>query len=87
MVSRAHRLVPNDHSNKEVSMSTPEQYDAIIIGSGEAGKYMAWHLGSQGQHIINIEDKRVGGACPNVACLPSKNVIHSRRHLHHRRAR
>jgi pyruvate/2-oxoglutarate dehydrogenase complex dihydrolipoamide dehydrogenase (E3) component len=58
-------------------MPTPEQYDAIIIGSGEAGKWMAWHLGSQGQHIINIEDKRVGGACPNVACLPSKNVIHS----------
>jgi len=58
-------------------MSTPEQYDAIIIGSGEAGKWMAWHLGSQGQHVINIEDKRIGGACPNVACLPSKNVIHS----------
>jgi pyruvate/2-oxoglutarate dehydrogenase complex dihydrolipoamide dehydrogenase (E3) component len=58
-------------------MSTPEQYDAIVIGSGEAGKYMSWHLGSLGQHVINIEDKRIGGACPNVACLPSKNVIHS----------
>jgi pyruvate/2-oxoglutarate dehydrogenase complex dihydrolipoamide dehydrogenase (E3) component len=58
-------------------MSTPEQYDAIIIGSGEAGKWMAWTLGAQGQHVINIEDKRIGGACPNVACLPSKNVIHS----------
>jgi pyruvate/2-oxoglutarate dehydrogenase complex dihydrolipoamide dehydrogenase (E3) component len=58
-------------------MSTPEQYDAIIIGSGEAGKWMAWHLGSLGQHVINIEDKRIGGACPNVACLPSKNVVHS----------
>jgi pyruvate/2-oxoglutarate dehydrogenase complex dihydrolipoamide dehydrogenase (E3) component len=57
-------------------MSNPEQYDAIIIGSGEAGKWMAWHLGSQGQRVINIEDKRIGGACPNVACLPSKNVIH-----------
>jgi pyruvate/2-oxoglutarate dehydrogenase complex dihydrolipoamide dehydrogenase (E3) component len=58
-------------------MSIPEQYDAIIIGSGEAGKYMSWHLGAQGQHVANIEDKRVGGACPNVACLPSKNVVHS----------
>jgi pyruvate/2-oxoglutarate dehydrogenase complex dihydrolipoamide dehydrogenase (E3) component len=57
--------------------TTPEQYDAIIIGSGEAGKWMAWHLGSQGQRVINIEDKRIGGACPNVACLPSKNVVHS----------
>jgi pyruvate/2-oxoglutarate dehydrogenase complex dihydrolipoamide dehydrogenase (E3) component len=58
-------------------MPTPEQYDAIIIGSGEAGKYMSWTLGSQGQRVIAIEDKRIGGACPNVACLPSKNVVHS----------
>src|SRR6267154_3722480 len=57
--------------------TTPEQYDAIVIGSGEAGKWMAWHLGLQGQRVINIEDKRIGGACPNVACLPSKNVVHS----------
>jgi pyruvate/2-oxoglutarate dehydrogenase complex dihydrolipoamide dehydrogenase (E3) component len=56
---------------------TPEQYDAIIIGSGEAGKYMAWTLGAQGKRVIAIEDKRIGGACPNVACLPSKNVVHS----------
>src|SRR2546427_2613718 len=56
--------------------SAPEQYDAIVIGSGEAGKYMSWTLGTQGQRVINIEDKRIGGACPNVACLPSKNVIH-----------
>src|ERR1700754_103716 len=58
-------------------MSTPEQFDAIIIGSGEAGKWMAWTLGGQGQRVIAIEDKRIGGACPNVACLPSKNVVHS----------
>jgi pyruvate/2-oxoglutarate dehydrogenase complex dihydrolipoamide dehydrogenase (E3) component len=58
-------------------MPTPEQHDAIVIGSGEAGKYMSWTLGTQGQRVINIEDKRIGGACPNVACLPSKNVIHS----------
>jgi pyruvate/2-oxoglutarate dehydrogenase complex dihydrolipoamide dehydrogenase (E3) component len=58
-------------------MPTPEQYDAIVIGSGEAGKYMSWTLGAQGQRVIAIEDKRIGGACPNVACLPSKNVVHS----------
>ena len=58
-------------------MSTPEQYDAIVIGSGEAGKFMSWHLGSQGQRVITIEKDAIGGACPNVACLPSKNVVHS----------
>jgi pyruvate/2-oxoglutarate dehydrogenase complex dihydrolipoamide dehydrogenase (E3) component len=54
-----------------------EEYDAIVIGSGEAGKYMAWHLGSKGQRVATVEDKQLGGACPNVACLPSKNIIHS----------
>ena len=58
-------------------MAVPEQYDAIVIGSGEAGKWMAWTLGAQGKRVITIEDKRIGGACPNVACLPSKNVVHS----------
>jgi pyruvate/2-oxoglutarate dehydrogenase complex dihydrolipoamide dehydrogenase (E3) component len=58
-------------------MAIPEQYDAIVIGSGEAGKYMSWTLGAQGQRVITVEDKRIGGACPNVACLPSKNAVHS----------
>ena len=58
-------------------MSTPQQYDAIVIGSGEAGKWMAWTLGAQGQRVVTVDDKRIGGACPNVACLPSKNVVHS----------
>jgi pyruvate/2-oxoglutarate dehydrogenase complex dihydrolipoamide dehydrogenase (E3) component len=55
----------------------PEQYDAIVIGSGEAGKFISWTLAGQGQRVATIEDKRIGGACPNVACLPSKNVVHS----------
>jgi pyruvate/2-oxoglutarate dehydrogenase complex dihydrolipoamide dehydrogenase (E3) component len=58
-------------------MPTPEQYDAIIIGSGEAGKYLSWHLGSNGGRVIVIEKDAIGGACPNIACVPSKNIIHS----------
>jgi pyruvate/2-oxoglutarate dehydrogenase complex dihydrolipoamide dehydrogenase (E3) component len=61
----------------EILMATPEQYDAIVIGSGEAGKWMSWNLGAEGKRVITVEDKRIGGACPNVACLPSKNVVHS----------
>ncbi len=53
-----------------------EQYDAIVLGTGEAGKYMAWHLGGKGKRVAAIERKDLGGACPNVACLPSKNVVH-----------
>ena len=54
-----------------------EPYDAIVLGTGEAGKYMAWHLGGSGKRVAAIERKYLGGACPNIACLPSKNVIHS----------
>jgi pyruvate/2-oxoglutarate dehydrogenase complex dihydrolipoamide dehydrogenase (E3) component len=58
-------------------MPTPEIYDALVLGTGEAGKFMSWHLGSQGLRVAAIEKNKVGGACPNVACLPSKNIVHS----------
>jgi pyruvate/2-oxoglutarate dehydrogenase complex dihydrolipoamide dehydrogenase (E3) component len=58
-------------------MSEIERYDAVVLGTGEAGKYMAWHLGSSGKRTAVIERKYIGGNCPNVACLPSKNVIQS----------
>jgi pyruvate/2-oxoglutarate dehydrogenase complex dihydrolipoamide dehydrogenase (E3) component len=56
---------------------SPEHYDLVVLGSGEAGKYLAWTLASQGKRAAVIERKYVGGSCPNIACLPSKNVIHS----------
>jgi pyruvate/2-oxoglutarate dehydrogenase complex dihydrolipoamide dehydrogenase (E3) component len=58
-------------------MSEIERYDAVVLGTGEAGKYMAWHLSSSGKRTVVIERKFIGGNCPNVACLPSKNVIQS----------
>lgn len=54
-----------------------EHYQNLVIGSGEAGKYLAWTLAKQGQQTVVVERSRIGGSCPNVACLPSKNVIHS----------
>lgn len=57
--------------------SKPEEYDLVILGSGAAGKVMAWTSAQKGQRVVVIERKYVGGACPNIACLPSKNVIHS----------
>lgn len=59
------------------SSPPPETYDALILGSGEAGKYLAWHLAAMGQRVAVIERRYVGGSCPNIACLPSKNVVHS----------
>src|SRR5437868_14158993 len=60
-----------------MTMAGPEEYDLVVLGSGEAGKYLAWTLGGQGKRAAVIERKYLGGSCPNIACLPSKNVIHS----------
>jgi pyruvate/2-oxoglutarate dehydrogenase complex dihydrolipoamide dehydrogenase (E3) component len=49
----------------------------VVLGGGEAGKYVAWELAQQGRRVVVIERSLVGGSCPNIACLPSKNVIRS----------
>jgi pyruvate/2-oxoglutarate dehydrogenase complex dihydrolipoamide dehydrogenase (E3) component len=55
----------------------PEEYDLVVLGSGEGSKYLAWTLARQGQRVATVEERWIGGSCPNIACLPSKNVIHS----------
>ena len=58
-------------------MSEIESYEILVIGSGEAGKYLAWAMAKAGYRSVVVERKLVGGSCPNIACLPSKNMIHS----------
>jgi pyruvate/2-oxoglutarate dehydrogenase complex dihydrolipoamide dehydrogenase (E3) component len=55
----------------------PEEYDLVIIGSGVGSKLAAWTFGGMGQSVAVVEKKYVGGSCPNIACLPSKNIIHT----------
>src|SRR5271155_1397211 len=59
------------------AIANPEEYDLVVLGSGAGGKLIAWTTARQGQRVVVIERKYVGGSCPNIACLPSKNVIHS----------
>jgi pyruvate/2-oxoglutarate dehydrogenase complex dihydrolipoamide dehydrogenase (E3) component len=54
-----------------------QQYEIVIVGTGEGSKFLAWTLGKQGKRVAVIERKYIGGSCPNIACLPTKNVIHS----------
>ena len=54
-----------------------DNHTNIIIGSGEGGKYLAWHLAHSGQKTMVVERQWIGGSCPNVNCLPSKNEIWS----------
>ena len=49
----------------------------VVLGGGEAGKYLAWDLAQQGRPVVVIERALIGGSCPSIACLPSKNVIRS----------
>ena len=60
-------------------MSQPEQFDILILGSGEGGKKLAWHMARLGRRTAVVERRWIGGSCPNIACLPSKNEIWSAR--------
>jgi pyruvate/2-oxoglutarate dehydrogenase complex dihydrolipoamide dehydrogenase (E3) component len=52
------------------------RYDLVILGSGTGSKFLAWTFAEQGQSVATIERKYLGGSCPNIACLPGKNIIH-----------
>ena len=58
-------------------MADGDNYDILVIGSGEAGKYLAWTMAGEGHRTAVVERKLIGGSCPNIACLPSENIIHS----------
>lgn len=58
-------------------MSQPEQIDVLVLGSGEGGKYLAWHMARAGRRTAVVERRWIGGSCPNINCLPSKNEIWS----------
>jgi pyruvate/2-oxoglutarate dehydrogenase complex dihydrolipoamide dehydrogenase (E3) component len=63
-------------------MSHPERFEVLILGSGQGGKLLAWHLARSGRRVAVVERRWVGGSCPAVACLPSKNEIWSARVAH-----
>jgi pyruvate/2-oxoglutarate dehydrogenase complex dihydrolipoamide dehydrogenase (E3) component len=58
-------------------MAQAEHYDMLVLGSGEGGKFLAWHMAKSGHRTAVIERKLIGGSCPNTNCLPSKNEIWS----------
>ena len=55
-----------------------KQYDAIIIGFGKAGKTLAAELSNRGWQVAIVERSNMmyGGSCPNIACIPTKTLIH-----------
>ncbi len=61
-------------------MSTP--YDAIVIGTGQAGPSLAARLAKAGRKTAVIERGRFGGTCVNVGCIPTKTLVASARAIH-----
>lgn len=60
-------------------MPQVERYEVLVLGSGTGGKLMAWHMAQSGRRTAVVEHRWIGGACPNIACMPTKNEISSAR--------
>src|SRR5947209_3200078 len=55
----------------------PTPFDAIIIGTGQAGPGLANRLTSAGMRVAIIERGRFGGTCVNTGCIPTKTMVAS----------
>jgi pyruvate/2-oxoglutarate dehydrogenase complex dihydrolipoamide dehydrogenase (E3) component len=60
-----------------VKKSQPEEFDLVILGGGTGSTVAAWTFAGEGKRVAVVDRKYIGGSCPNIACLPSKNIIHS----------
>src|SRR5258708_17910613 len=64
-------------SSAQVLKTRPEEFDLVILGGGTGSTIAAWTFAGEGKQVAVVERKYIGGSCPNIACLPSKNIIHS----------
>ena len=56
-----------------------EHFDAIVIGTGQAGPPLAGRLSNEGMKVAIIERKKFGGTCVNYGCIPTKTLVASAR--------
>src|SRR5262245_46042839 len=63
-------------------MPQSEQLEVLVLGSGTGGKLIAWYMAQSGRRTAVVERRWVGGSCPNIACMPSKNEISSAKVAH-----
>lgn len=55
------------------------EYDAIVIGAGQAGPSLAFRLAASGRRVAMIERNMAGGTCVNTGCTPTKTLVASAR--------
>ena len=73
----------NSSSVHSVRSVQAEDFDLSILGGGTGSTVAAWTFASEGKHVAVIDRKYIGGSCPNIACLSSKNIaraLQNRRH-------
>ena len=68
---------PIESSSATAKTTQPEEFDLVILGGGTGSTIAAWTFAGEGKRVAVVERKYIGGSCPNIACLPSKNIIHS----------
>ena len=56
-----------------------QAYDAIVVGTGQAGPSLAAELAGAGKRVAVVERHRFGGTCVNVGCIPTKALVASAR--------
>jgi pyruvate/2-oxoglutarate dehydrogenase complex dihydrolipoamide dehydrogenase (E3) component len=59
-----------------------KDFDAIVIGSGQSGPFLAVRLAAAGQRVAIIERNRIGGTCVNTGCIPTKTLVASAYNAH-----
>src|SRR5882762_6558900 len=64
-------------SPQVLKKTQPEEFDLVILGGGTGSTIAAWTFAGEGRQVAVVDRKYIGGSCPNIACLPSKNIIHS----------
>jgi pyruvate/2-oxoglutarate dehydrogenase complex dihydrolipoamide dehydrogenase (E3) component len=70
------KALPSNNATRSPAL---EDFDLVILGDGTGATLAAWTFASEGQRVAVIERKYIGGSCPNIACLPSKNIVQSAR--------
>jgi pyruvate/2-oxoglutarate dehydrogenase complex dihydrolipoamide dehydrogenase (E3) component len=60
-----------------INNAQPEDFDLVILGGGTGSTVAAWTFAGEGKRVAVIDRKYIGGSCPNIACLPSKNIVHT----------
>ena len=71
------KSMDNASSAQLLTKTQAEEFDPVILGGGTGSTLAAWKFAGHGKRVAVIERKYIGGSCPNIACLPSKNIIHS----------